>query len=197
MLRKILLGTALVLTACGGSEEETPSMDVAMPGEEPTTTAPTEASTSQPTASVSEIAMTWEGADLVASDFVGLEITEEGALLTRLDEADAPSAGLTGGAHVAYKLSEMKNLSGFTLRVSVEAKAASEAPGSFGVAYSTNRKGNSGWKFYDAGQDFETFFFDYVVPSGQSTSTSYIGVAPDAGSELIVKQISVEAVQPE
>ncbi|MFC6197221.1 hypothetical protein [Ponticaulis profundi] len=197
MLRKILLGTALVLTACGGSEEETPSMDVAMPGEEPTTTAPTEASTSQPTASEAEIATTWEGADLVASDFVGVEMTEEGALLTRLDEADAPSTGLTGGAHVPYALSETKNLSGFTLRVSVEAKAAGGAPGSFGAAYSTNKKGNSGWYFYEAGQDFETFSFDFTIPYGDSENTSYIGVAPDAGSELIVKQISVEAVQPE
>lgn len=70
---------------------------------------------------------------------------------------------------------------------------------SFGMVYSTNSIGNSGWSNFTAQSDWTKHSFEYSIPVGGNTSTDYIIINPDitgGGGELRIDTVSV-FIKPE
>lgn len=83
--------------------------------------------------------------------------------------------------------------SGQTVRVTVMARRASDAPGkSFAVAYSTNEVGNSGWQRFDLGDQLASYSFIYKVPVMKAGYGDFIGILPEEGGAVEISGIGAE-----
>ena len=109
------------------------------------------------------------------------------------------SSGRTNGAQIFVPEDFELSARGKTIRINVTAKAGTINPSSaFLVAYSTAMNGNSGWKEFAVGQDYQTFSFDYSVPEASKPANSdYIGLISDvsaSGRSISLKKVSVEVL---
>ncbi|MAP96008.1 MAG: hypothetical protein CMK07_13765 [Ponticaulis sp.] len=188
MLRISLAAVSLsvLLAACGGSETETET--AATP---PATTAGTVAPTGRPMASASMVETTWTGSELRASDLIGVTPDGDSAVLNRIADGEDVSGRNTTGARLHLGLPAEADLSGLTLVVSVTASSATDSPAPFLVAYTTNRKGNSGWNEFEASSTPETFSFTYTIEEGDDDNGDWVGISVADGVALKVDEVSL------
>ena len=184
---------AVLLAACGQPEPE-PETPAAPPAE--TVTAPEPAPEPLPAVEASAIPFTWMGSDLVSSGLVTATPSGDSAIVTRAAPGEENSAGTTTGARAVYEAPATADFSGMTLLISITASSASDEPAPFTAAYSTARKGNSGWQSFEAGSDAETFTFEYAVQAGPvDDGPDYVGISVAEGVELEVESVSVSLVE--
>tara|TARA_Y100000052_G_scaffold24650_1_gene27367 strand:- start:4739 stop:5338 length:600 start_codon:yes stop_codon:yes gene_type:complete len=199
MTRKILVAAAAsaLLAACGQNEPELPA-ETPTPVPEQTQT-PEPLPEPNPAALKSEISASWTPADLVGSERVSVELSDaETAILTGTDTGDEGSGGSTGGAHVVFELPSTRDISNNTLIISVRAKSVGDDPTPFSVAYSTNVKGNSGWREFEATATAETYTFEYGIndpPNKVDLNGDYIGIMVPTGSSIEVESISLAVAE--
>ena len=62
------------------------------------------------------------------------------------------------------------------------------------LAYSTNEVGNTGWRKFSVGQQYEAKSFEWDVPTMKKGLGDYVGIlpAPDLGVEI--SMLTVEAI---
>ena len=84
--------------------------------------------------------------------------------------------------------------SGKRVRVSVNARAARANTADFSVAYSTNEVGNSGWRKFTAGNQFEIKSFEFDVPPMREGKGDFVGVLPAPGSGVEIESLKVEVI---
>lgn len=183
---------AILLAACGSPdpEPETPAAPLAE------TATPAPAPEPLPPVEASAVPFSMMGNGLVSSGLVTATPSGDSAIVTRAAEGADNSAGQTTGARTVYEAPAIADFSGMTLMISVVASSATDDPAPFDVAYSTARKGNSGWQSFEAGSDAETFSFEYPVPAGPvDNEADYIGISVANGVSLEVESVSVSLVE--
>jgi hypothetical protein len=192
MLRNLIgfSAFALVLAACSQPESATevpvkPSSEVADAAEV----------VSLPAVSPDVVAVTWTGPEINTGTNIEAVADGEIAILRRTGDQPDASSGYTTGANVIYMPPATGDLSGITLNISVSAKSASQDPAPFSVAYSTAKKGNSGWNDYETGTEFVNYSFDYLIPDGEDANTDVIGISVPKGSSIVVESISVSVTE--
>ena len=190
MLRFSLAGASLavLLAACEqpGPETETATAP-------PAAEATTETAEADTGVDLAAVPFTWAGSELetFGNITVAAEEGAETAILTRTGSEEDVSGGRTSGAYVMYRLARNADLSGLVLDISVTAKATTEAPAPFMVAYSTAGAGNSGWMEFEATSEFATYSFPYEVADVEDTSPDFIGVSVPEGVAIEVESISL------
>ncbi len=183
---------AALLAACGQPDPE-PETPAAPPAQ---TATPAPAPEPLPAAEASAVPFTWMGRQLVQSNFISATPSGDSTVLTRAAAGEDNSTGRTTGAHVPYLAPASADFSGLTLLISITASSAADESAPFTAAYSTARKGNSGWQAFEAGTDTETFTFEYEVPSGPVDDVpDFIGISVDDGVSLEVESVSVSLVE--
>lgn len=85
------------------------------------------------------------------------------------------------------------------LRITVKARPGDDATRRMAVNYTASKTGDSGWQFFDLGQDMTeaTFFYD-VPSSGGVNSVDYLGIRPitEGGlGRVVIEEIIMEQVQ--
>jgi len=118
----------------------------------------------------------------------------QGLLITSA-VVDALSGGTTQGVYTVLSTEYEKAFSGQHVIVTVVARQADEnGTEKFAVAYSTNEVGNSGWRYFDAGNNFESYSFEYDVPVMNKGYSDFVGIWPDvsgSGKGLVVQSLTV------
>lgn len=110
---------------------------------------------------------------------------------------DALAAGRTGGYSVPVPRATEVAASGARVRVSVLARAAKgQAEAEFLLAYSTNEVGNSGWRKFAVGPDFDRRGFEWDVPVMIKGFGDYVGILPaePGGAGVEFCEVKVEVV---
>lgn len=133
-----------------------------------------------------------------ANDTVSLETTDvykgsNSALFTSNDTS-AGSSGATGGTYIRV-LDDGTITAGKKVLVELYAKQPSVgASTEFGVAYSTNSVGNSGWNTFTPTTSWEKYSFTFNV-SSTNTNEDYLGIWGDTsglGGSVLVDDIKVK-----
>lgn len=107
-------------------------------------------------------------------------------------KSNSPAFGKPG-IYLAVPAAFEKAASGQTVRVTVVARRASDAPGkSFSAAYSTNEVGNSGWQRFDLTDKLESYSFTYPVPVMKAGYGDFIGILPEEGGAVEIAGIGAE-----
>jgi hypothetical protein len=183
---------AVVLAACNPTETklETPPKPTEVNSKVP------DAPVALPAADPASVKAEWNGSALTTGTLVGVEVVDDTAVLVRTGEGEGSSGGKTTGAHVIFNLPETVDLSGLVLKVTTEVKSTSDEIMPFEVAYSTNVKGNSRWQSFEATGEFETYSFNYLIPSRFDNNLDAIGISVPEGSSVIVKSISLSVADP-
>jgi hypothetical protein len=188
---------ALSLAACNNDKQPAEKVDTPPPAVDTETKADiTPVTDSLPMATDADITVTLAGADLTdgmkASGNISVDSTDGIVTLTRVDSSqpDNPS-GNTSGASIAIPNFNEIDLSGKTLSVTVSAKSSSGEAAPFTVAYSTARKGNSGWQEFVAGSDFKDFTFEYLIPTGVDERPDFVGISVPEGATIDVNKVSI------
>jgi hypothetical protein len=124
--------------------------------------------------------------------------TADGKTVLRLsggDRADPPTAaGRTGGYSIRVPDNVEAAASGKRVRVTVNARAAhGTETAEFSLAYSTNEVGNSNWRKFTVGHQFEFKSFEFDVPPMTNGNGDYVGILP-AGSGVEVTMLKVEVI---
>jgi hypothetical protein len=123
--------------------------------------------------------------------------TGDGKTVLHLSGGDrnATSAGRTGGFSIRVPDSIEAAASGERVRVTVNARSARGAgPAEFSLAYSTNEVGNSGWRKFMVGQQFQPMSFEFDVPTMRSGNGDYVGILPAPGPGVEIETLKVEAI---
>ena len=123
--------------------------------------------------------------------------TADGTTVLHLSGGDctAASAGRTGGFSIRVPDSIEAAASGERVRVTVNARSARGAGlVEFSLAYSTNEVGNSGWRKFMVGQQFQPMSFEFDVPTMRSGNGDYVGILPAPGPGVEIEKLKVEAI---
>ncbi len=83
------------------------------------------------------------------------------------------STGRTGGAYISIDADFEELVSGETVRVDIRARSFDSAR--LATAYSTSEVGNSGWRNFNLGDEFEIISFEYDVPEMRNGNGDYLG----------------------
>lgn len=125
--------------------------------------------------------------------------TEDGTTVVYLSGVRAKekpeSGGRTDGFSIRVPDSFEAAASGNRVRVTVIARAPRGAEAAeFSLAYSTSEVGNSGWRKFTAGSDFEPKGFEWDVPTMKNGNGDYVGILPADASGLEIELLTVEAI---
>ena len=123
--------------------------------------------------------------------------TGDGKTVLHLSGGDrnAASAGRTGGFSIRVPDSIEAAASGERVQVTVNARSARGAElAEFSLAYSTNEVGNSGWRKFIVGQQFQPMSFEFDVPTMRSGNGDYVGILPAPGPGVEIETLKVEAI---
>ncbi|MDT8895632.1 hypothetical protein RSO41_13320 [Halomonas sp. I1] len=111
---------------------------------------------------------------------------------------DTPSS--TGTTHSVYaEVTETlaKSFVAKRVRVEVYARKAQDNPASeFAVAYSTAANGNSGWHYFEPGDDWAPFEFMWDMPLDSSNSVDYVGIWGDTSCNGKGVEVDLITVRP-
>jgi hypothetical protein len=120
----------------------------------------------------------------------------DGKTVLHLSGGDAAAApiGHTGGLSIRLPDSMEVAASGKRVRVSVIARAPLGHAAEFSVAYSTNEVGNSGWRKFTAGKQFEAKSFEFDVPPMKEGRGDFVGILPGPGSAVEIETLKVEVI---
>jgi hypothetical protein len=125
--------------------------------------------------------------------------TADGNTVLRLSgghRTDLPTAaGRTGGYSIRVPDSLEAAASGKRVRVTVNARAArGRETAEFSLAYSTNEVGNSNWRKFTVGLQFEPKSFEFDVPPMKNGNGDYVGILPANGPGVEVTMLKVEVI---
>lgn len=175
-----------LLAACDGKE---PVADVE-PAAPPTAE---ELTSSGVTAA--DIEMSWTGealqAGLRASDMISATPSDAGMLIQRIAEGEETTIGVTSGARLFSTLPNAGDTSGVSLTVEFSARVVDADSGVLRVAYSTNRKGNSGWIAFDLTGEFATYDFAYTINEGEDPNVDVVGFTLDEGTIVEISEVNI------
>lgn len=109
------------------------------------------------------------------------------------------SHGVTEASRVLIKKDMEGELEGKTIRVTLTARMTNENPSEkFAIAYSTARSGNSGWQEFTPTTNFNSYSFDYTIPSSEKTANfDFIGIHADrsaTGKGIEIKSLSLAVI---
>jgi hypothetical protein len=116
--------------------------------------------------------------------------------LSRSHLADPPqSAGSTWGYRIRLPDSIEAAASGKRVRVTVNARAVGETKTArFSLCYFTNEVGNSDWRKFTVGDQFEPTTFEYDVPPMKNGNGDFVDILPESGSGVEVTMLRVEVI---
>ena len=122
--------------------------------------------------------------------------TAEGKRVLRLCGGDAAARahGRTGGFSICLPDGIEAAASGKRVRVTVSARAAQDRRAELSLAYSTNEVGNSGWRKFAVGEQFEPKSFDFEVPRMKNGNGDYVGILPGPGPGVEIEKLNVEVL---
>jgi hypothetical protein len=124
--------------------------------------------------------------------------TADGKVVLHLSGAivgQADSSGRTNGFSIRVPDSFEAAASGKRVRVTARVRATQDADAAeFSLAYSTSEVGNSGWRKFTVGREFEPKGFEWDVPPMKKGNGDYVGILPAEASGVDVETLTVEAI---
>lgn len=156
--------------------------------------------TSEQTGSVEDAKVIFSGKASELTAAPGNTITEDpsnaSVVWIRSSLTTAKSSGATDGISIKVPISLAGKLEGKRIRVTISAARGENAgvPAPFAVAYSTEGAGNSGWRVFEADEQFKDFSMNYVVPRGAAGLPNYVAIWSDiAGRDtpLAVRSVTI------
>ena len=105
------------------------------------------------------------------------------------------SSGATGGYSIRLPDAIEAAASGHHIVVSVIARAAQNNQSRFALAYSTNEVGNSGWRWFNAGEEWSIHTMEYDVPVMKNGNSDFVGILVESegqpGTEFYFLTIAI------
>lgn len=117
----------------------------------------------------------------------------EGGLRLSGSVADGASSNQTAGASFRVVEAQEQAVATHVIRVTINARSTDGAT-AYRAAYSTNDKGNSGWRDLPLTSAFADASFDYQVPEIGRGADDFIGIMPPATGSIDVASIRVDIV---
>jgi hypothetical protein len=165
----------------------------------PGSNGPSPSVTSEQTGSAEDATVIFSGKASELTAAPGNTITEDpnaSIVWIRSSLTTAKSSGATDGISIKVPISLAGEFEGKRIRVTISAARGENAGVSapFALAYSTEGAGNSGWRVFDADEQFKDFTLNYLVPRGAAGLPNYVAIWSDIAGRnapLAVRSVTI------